>query len=861
MARQNKKRKGRQSNAQVMERVERELRKGNAKTALKDAKVLYRSEATSEARRLLEVAYADRVEQLHRQNLVSEAQSLLSELLALKPGHADVCERLPRLQVLVGDKDADPERLFEQQPELLIDLTDRAVLDWKSLAPEHAGLPAQVNAVRQSLSAIESGNDDEAAQLLQDIPRTSPLGDWKLFARGLSAFYQGDGDRTSANWQRLDPGRPAQQIARTLQATLGNANAEDTATVAGRVKRLESQIGRDQGYEQLVSLSESWRQGDWRTFFNHLRRFRQRYEKSHEATLQRITELAWRRAVREVDYDLHGRLMRGLPAPELDPQWNRLRGLFAERSNDYDVTAVEMAWEAYARDLRELTCLRDDERPVAESLVYLRLGRKLIEFAHYNESLMGHPWIDDEDKDESEGDMRKSAAQFLRRSIQACPRLTEAYRQLAELHEETEDFDKAASVYEKLLKQMPDNFDANVWLARFYLERDEPLTAEPYTSTALRLKPRDQQCLALEWLQQVTTVRCLTKKRKLDEARAALKKLHDVRPPSVELFTLDLAAAAIEFKAKDQDAGNRFVDDAVARLEEPTAAWLHMSYTAARYSLSRDIKKVFDQRYKEAIENVPTSRTAGLLAKFFMILKVTQINYTGRATQERLALAYLKRATDVSWAERDICDVCEWLLVLPRFRWLLEQMIDTAVHLFPTSPRLLFFAGAKEMMRGPFLANIEYARDCFSRAIESSEGASQPLSREQIERARETLSQLEEIADQAPTFGPPLGFFDDDDDESGSDEGPLGGSGMFGAGGIDLLPPGFDMDEMLDSLPPEVRRELKQAAAAGGLSLEQALLGILAMSVEAESLEPPKPRRRGRVPQSNQTKFGFTDDE
>ncbi|MEO8499187.1 MAG: tetratricopeptide repeat protein, partial [Planctomycetota bacterium] len=505
-----------------------------------------------------------------------------------------------------------------------------------------------------------------------------------------------------------------------------------------------------------------------REFCGALRRFRQRHGKTHAAALQRIAELAWRRAVREGDYDFFQRVKGCLPAPDLDPKWQRAAALLLENSREGDATAVEDAWKAYAHDVRGSSCLRDDERPIAEGLVYLRLGRKFIEFAEYNASLPFPRWDEDEEID----GLRHSAAGFLRQSIEACPGLTAAYRELAGLHDEAEEHDKAATVFKKLLKQVPDDFDAQVWLARYYLERDEPEKAEPYTAAARRLKPRDPQCVALAWTQQVTTVRCLAKKRKLDEARAELKKLHEIRPADVGLYVLDAIAAAVEFKAKNLDAANKFVDDAVARLEEPTAVWLQMSCTAARYGLPREIKKQFDERFKAAIQQRPTSQTAGMLAKFLASLKVNQINYTGRATQERLAIAYLDQDVDMTWDEKDLCHVCDFLSLLPRQNRLYKEFVTRGVGQFGHSPRLLFHAGAIEMQRGPYGCDVDKARHHFRTAIECNGQASLPMLSGQVEWARESLGRLEEIAERTRHSGSPFGSYDDDgdDDDSYDDE-------------------------------------------------------------------------------------------
>ncbi|HUG71713.1 MAG TPA: tetratricopeptide repeat protein [Pirellulaceae bacterium] len=861
MSKKNRKGKARESNSQLLERAERELAKGNAKAALKDAKVAFRSEPTPSARKILESAWVERVEQLGRQKLNSEARAALRELIEFKPTDQFVCQQLPRLQVLVGDPNADVAALFERQPELLIQLTDRAVLDWECLPPEHAGIPVQVAAVREALAAVEANDDNRSTALVKDIPRTSPLGEWKLFLRGLTAFYQSDGERTTANWQRLDPTRPPYRIARTLQAAVGDISPTDAVDVATSVKRLEKLLGGGDAYEQLVSLGESWRSGEWSKFFADCRRYCQRHGKTHDATLRRIGDLAWRRAVREGNGNLFRRLTALLPAPEIDPNWHRVRALFAECSSSGNANAVESAWKAYAQDMHKLPCLRDDERTIAEGLIYLRLGRKFIEFGKYNARRMPCPW-DDDDQDET-ADLYKSAVQFLCHSIKVCPQLMDAYRKLAELHEELEDVDKAAAVHQKLLKRVPDDFDAQLWLARYYIERDEPAKAEPYTAAARRLKPRDPYCVALDWTQQIATVRLLTKNRKLDEARAKLQNLHKVRPPEVDLFVLDLIAAAIEFKGKNREAADQFVDMAVSRLEEPTAAWLQMSAIAARYSLPQDVRKEFDQYYKDAIKMRPTSQTAGRLASYFAGIRSRQINYTGRATQERLAIGYVTRATAGRWEESDLALVCEWLSTLSRQGALLGELLSLGLERFPNSPRLSFAAGANEMQHRTFFYNVEFAACCFRTAIENNGRAALPLLPGQLEFARQSLSQLEDILGQERRIKLGSEFDDDDYDEQDDDDDYDEDDDYFDDDDLSgLLPPGVGVDELIKVAPPIVLEALKKLAALKGMTVEDVVrLAIQSNSQSKETRETtPQSRRRGHTPQSNQSHFAFDDE-
>src|SRR5205823_12829676 len=71
----------------------------------------------------------------------------------------------------------------------------------------------------KAFAALHAGRDEEARGLLQPIGLTSPFLDWKLFLRGLLAYYAGEDVRAVENWQRLQPERlPARLAAPFRQA-------------------------------------------------------------------------------------------------------------------------------------------------------------------------------------------------------------------------------------------------------------------------------------------------------------------------------------------------------------------------------------------------------------------------------------------------------------------------------------------------------------------------------------------------------------------------------------------------------------------------------------------------------------------
>lgn len=85
---------------------------------------------------------------------------------------------------------------------------------------------------------------------------------------------------------------------------------------------------------------------------------------------------------------------------------------------------------------------------------------------------------------------------------------------------------------------------------------------------------------------------------------------------------------------------------------------------------------------------------------------------------------------------------------------------------------------------------------------------------------------------------------------------------MFGFGSIDILPPDLDIDAVIASLPPSLLGQMKKAAAMTGTSVKEIIMGTISHGI-AEELKKRSPPRRGgkRTPTTNQTLFGFDDDE
>jgi len=752
---------------QLSVRAARELAKGNAKEALKDARVCYRGEPTTEHRELLERALAGRAQQLYNNRLWDEAGAVLDELAALVPALKEVESQLVRLQVLLGKGSAQSTALVAQDAALMTELIDEAIVDSQRAQPRDPAMAAQVALVRQALVQVEQGADAAAIELLKDIPRTSPLSDWRLFIRGLSAFYLRDAERCADNWRRLDAKRPAWHIAQTLRAAAGElADTETTASVAAcRQKLMRTQQGAAE-IAVVRRLVTHWQEGDWRSFMREFRSLRQTHAKTHPKLIQSIVDLTWKRAVRDDNVQLLNMLSGVGPAPPLDPHWYRARALsMGGTLKTWNVGEGERLWTAHAAELAVSEQLSASERPVAAALIYRHLARCI---ARCVVDAYESPYGPGPDAERIVERCREAVARYYRKSIESYDGLESAYTELAGFHDLDEEPDKAAAVFRRLIAKMPDHYEAHLYLANYHLEREETAEAEPHAAAALRIKPRDRRTLSLKWHQQLVGIRCLTKKRQFDAARQALEQASESVPPGLEPYALHIIRAGIEFKAKCADAAHGALDAAIATVDEPAPIWLNMSCTAARFNLPRELKKDFDERFKAACDEDLSSASIGRIARFFYGLRVTQVNYTGRATQERLFLEYLSDTEPSNLTEEDLTSVCRLLVEFERRSDLRQCFVNEGVRRYQNSAYLNWRAGEETMALGPFCCDFRAARFYMRRALtlaEQADNRDAGETAEIIDGAQRALALL-----AATTSWMPFTSDEADSDEANSDE-------------------------------------------------------------------------------------------
>ena len=202
--------------------VEKLIEKDRLKDAVKAAKLCFKDESTPENHRLLERAYFLRARQLLRLGMADSAIEVARHLLEFGLTSDEWADDFVRLLMNLGlaDEAFQIQAKWgrpELKDQLLLLAADQAVIHPGRMQDTSPEVAREASLIRESLEKIGAGDFENGLTPLRDLPRSSPLSDWKFFARGLAAHYRGENEECKANWDRLDANRKAHRIAERLR--------------------------------------------------------------------------------------------------------------------------------------------------------------------------------------------------------------------------------------------------------------------------------------------------------------------------------------------------------------------------------------------------------------------------------------------------------------------------------------------------------------------------------------------------------------------------------------------------------------------------------------------------------------------
>ena len=859
MGAKSKKRKGRQAETQAnpLKEVERHLARRNFREAVKEARRVHRQQPSEATRRLLETATLARVRELQQHGLREEARALASSLLEMGLTDATVQAELPAVLAGLGMLDraaAGNGAAVDADPAVLKTAADQAVVRPGEAPRSLPKIREEALLVRAALEAMESGRDDEALEKLQPIGRSSPLSDWRLFVRGLAAYYRGDDEAMRASWDRLEPGRHAARIAAQLR-TVAEARRDDAAGLrTAAFLKVEKAVLGEAVLGDLLELERLVAAAKWKETAAVLRRLRSGLNRVDPELWRRVSSFVYRAIVFRADERQLRQLQPYLEPPPLDPHWHRAAALILEREEG--IYAADPRWRLYQADLDHVAELPPEQRSLAKAMVYHHLGR-----AWLWEATSADPDEFGESESLDEEDLA-AAIEHLEHAIHAAPDYAPPYTELAEAYRRSDRRRDAAATLEELLQHHADHLEAILALADDYLAADQPFQALPYAERAANLKPLDRDIRGRLWIGHVKAARLYALEEKYDLARAALDTAETGDRPRYELvYAVPARRAILEMKAGEQESAERLIEQAIQLATDPAPVQLLLTIEAIRYRLPKADREAFERQWKSLAKRRCTSQAAGQMSRIMTPFLASDTRYPRRSQHAQQVLEYVRRSSRVKWNEQDLRSACEFLKVARDAEDLdsqtadevLETKLRKGIREFPDNPYFLVTAGDEEIDKGPYECDRLLAHRYLQQGLELAERSGNPDDASLIDIAKKRLSFLDDVGFHRPS---PFHFFgglddddydDDDDDDDYEDEDEdeddldleAFASSAFGAMPAGLRRMLEDMADRFGLAPEEVIRRMAEAD-----SPERAIESLSRGGDRQESKKKGKTRRK-----------------
>jgi tetratricopeptide (TPR) repeat protein len=658
----------------IQHRIEKALSEDRTKQALELARALYKQDPSAENIELVKKATLARARQLRVNGYERDAITVLTNASELG-GEAFLNE--VALQLAACGQSRAAMKLLEGgadtslRPQVLNRIADAAITQGPSgrstLPPD---LQPQFDMVHEAFRRSEAGEDDAARAALQGIGLGSPFLEWKVFLRGLLAYYRNEDARALENWQRLDPQRMPAQLAAPFRYQIDPAYRHAQSPEAQSF--LQRAVDRLQDTLLLPHLRAV------QAMIGHVKQLPEAFRRA-EIILPTLKDREPKLVPRLAACFYWAIIHHGMPEDKIrllrvfgpqrdDPVLTRLEALALERRLDLD--AAHTAWAEYEKTLEQDPAWGDESmRKRARALVWCRMG--------HNDSESSEDFPFERPR------LEPDAATCFKRAIELAPDLLEAHKALFDHYLDRGKNADAVRAATGLLEKFPDHVPTLETLGNLYVETKRPQKGWQLLERALHLNPLEKRLRGKLSFARQECARTFAKEGRMVEAarhyQAAL-----AMEESDRRYSILAAWAAAEFKVGQADRGEELLGQARASAPHPALVAYQMAIEAARLPLSTLLKKRFTNDFMQALDTPPSTELARYLVAISALYHADK-TYRGQAGHEKKILTYLESAGTDSWNEEHLVETCENLMKLGASKQR-SKLFKLAYRAFPRNP-------------------------------------------------------------------------------------------------------------------------------------------------------------------------------
>jgi ADP-ribose pyrophosphatase YjhB (NUDIX family) len=493
----------------------------------------------------------------------------------------------------------------EAAPQEIVE--DVALFSRSSREKLSESLQAQSSAVANALESIHKGSYDDALERLKEIPHNSVYADWRLFARGLMAFYRDDIDGARKNWERLDAQRRPFRIANTLLAAEGRehlgeppvaANIE-LISAAKTLRERTSLVDAARKIERAAPRNKQ--EGLTQNQVHLLATFYQTFMEVDPDFVMTVSQACVRLATFQSLRTQFERVKVFVRGPREDPHWHFLSVAYYTKFDD-TATKLTNAVDGYIqKDLPQV--LPPQIQPAMASHLLFVQAENIIHTG--NRSFFFR---------------RRNAPDvlpLLSKATELYPRNRLAHLLLiSELEQRLDDAAgnkqeaeltlALVGAKEKFVAAYPEEVAVTLWLIDHYLEEGEDAKAEPLVQALENLRLEDPLAKAIPFKLKIRSAFAQSKRKSsLGEVSAALDAAEAVWPNWLSKDWVPYLRAALDFRRGNPHAFSQMPDaaeaDSSTRAKRDMmcfAALQHMNVAGADLRPFRDAVELYFSKAK-----------------------------------------------------------------------------------------------------------------------------------------------------------------------------------------------------------------------------------------------------------------------
>ncbi|MCA9184567.1 MAG: hypothetical protein R3E01_20750 [Pirellulaceae bacterium] len=532
---------------------------------------------------------------------------------------------------------------------------------------------AEALAVSEALDYLGTHDFDAASARLSGIARTSPFAPWRLFVRGLVAFYNSDDEMAKSNWSRLEPARRPGRIANTLwSATHSDSLYANQPRPPAVIREKLSEFLSPDGVLKAARAIGGIRHRSAETVFSSsqfamLKEFRLRFGKYWTGFVEQFSSACMRLSFFQNNIDLMSSMRLKIPGPPHDPMWTMAAALYYAKFQDADGD-IKALNQSYREQITRLATLSDDVRQAVLSLLWMR------RFEYIEQTSVPARFMPAFFFDGSPSRDRRLLVQICEEAIKFYPRNKHAHQSLIAVLEENNDRSsshrsKTEKDQEKKLRnaqlafvmQFPEEVATTVELIDYLLDEGRIDDASKLVQRLQGNRFDDPISRILPWrFKMREAMRLSRRKAAIPQARVALEAAEQLWPSWLSKDWFPFLKAALELRAGESTEFEKHYQTAIADVptDSPVAdlmmlaAMRHMNVPSKDHKSFRD--KV-DAYAKEAGQlPAPALIAVGAFLWDLTRVRLRHVGYRGHAKKFGDAFVkQLSKDTDVA------CRLCE----------------------------------------------------------------------------------------------------------------------------------------------------------------------------------------------------------